>query len=79
MVYDPFQDTAQIIDTILNQPINVPDLEEDITLLHAALDFKDETPENSALHKILRNYLEFPESRDALLRELELLAGELNQ
>ena len=77
MVYENIQDTAQVFENILNQPISIPDLEGDITLLQAAFNFKDEAPETSALNKILRSYLEFPESRETLINELDLLAGEL--
>lgn len=77
MVYEPFQDTAEVLETILNQPLSIPDMDKDITLLQAALDFEDATPEDSALNKILHSYLEFPESCDALVTELDILSDEL--
>jgi hypothetical protein len=77
MIYEELQDAGQIIENILNQPLKLSDLPEDITLLNAALMFTDEDPATSTLGKVLLSLDDHPEAKDVLLRELDILAEEL--
>ena len=77
MVRDPMQDAGQIIENILNQPLSIPDLRDDITLLQAAISFKDESLETSALRRVIDSFNDYPETKDLLIRELDILAEEL--
>ena len=78
MLEEDIQDAGQIIKNILNQPLSLPDSKEDITLLQAAILFKDEPPESSALSKVLRSFLDYPEAADYLVKELDILTDELS-
>ena len=77
MVRDPLQEAGQIIENILNHPLSIPDLPEDLTLLQAALSFKEEEPEASSLKKVIDSFHDHPEVKELLIRELEILAREL--
>lgn len=77
MIHEDLHDAGEIIENILNRPLHFPELPEDITLLSAALIFKDEDPANSALNKVLLSFEDYPEAKEVLLRELEILEDEL--
>lgn len=77
MIHEDLHDAGEIIENVLNKPLHFPDLPEDITLLSAALSFKDEDPATSTLNKLLLSFEDHPEAKEILLRELEILEGEL--
>ncbi len=77
MIHEEIYDAGEIIANILNKPLHLPHLPDDLTLLSAALQFKDEDPATSALASVLDALEEHPESKELLLRELEIIAEEL--
>ena len=77
MVRDNLQNTGESIETILNQPLLIPDLPQDLPLLQAALSFRQEESETSMLKKVLDSFNDFPEAKEHLLRELDILSEEL--
>ena len=77
MIHEDLHESGEIIENILNKPLNFPELPEDLTLLSAALSFKDEDPASSALNKVLLSFEDHPEAKEVLLRELEILEDEI--
>lgn len=77
MIYEDIYEAGEIIENILKKPLNIPELPEDLTLLSAALIFKDEDPATSALNKVLYSFEDHPEAKEVLIRELEILADDL--
>lgn len=78
MLHENLKDAAIIIHNILNQPLTLPDSSQDITLLSAAVSF-DETgiPASSQLSQVMQAFIEYPDSTEILIRELEILSDEL--
>ena len=77
MIHEDLYEAGEIIENVLNRPLHFPDLPDDITLLSAALTFKDEDPASSVLNKVLLSFEDHPEAKEVLLRELEILEEEL--
>lgn len=79
MLEENLQDSAEILFNILNQPLDVPGATLNVSLLGAALNFDSTQPENSDLHKIMEEFVKYPESTQALIQELELLYRDLEK
>jgi hypothetical protein len=71
------KDAGLITQTILTQPVTVPGVSDELSLLEAAQQFNPNDPENSALSKILLSFLQYPEPTQIMVRELEILSREL--
>ena len=78
MLHENLKDAGEIIENILTQPLHIPGAKAGVSLLEAARNFRPSEATNSGLRKILLNFLEFPEPTEIMLRELEILAEELN-
>ncbi|MBS0605063.1 MAG: hypothetical protein JSS60_08545 [Verrucomicrobia bacterium] len=77
MLRENLKDSAEILSNILNQPLEIPGIEENITLLQAIQKFHEQQPENSDLSKMLRTFTSNPEPTQALIQELQLIARDL--
>lgn len=77
MIRENLKDAGEIIQNILTQPLAIPGVKGDLSLIQAAKDFDSSNPMGSDLHKILLSFLQFPEQTEMLLNELELLKEDL--
>lgn len=77
MLKEDLKDAGEILENILTQPLSIPGAKADISLLEAAKNFEESQAMTSDLRKILFSFLQFPEPTTMMLRELEILAEEL--
>ena len=77
MLRENLKDSSEIRSNILNQPLEIPGLDENITLLQAVEKFASQQPELSDLSKMLRTFAANPEPTQILIQELELIARDL--
>lgn len=77
MLKDKLKDAAESLNNILNQPLQIPGIEEKMTLLQALEKFHEQQPENSNLSKMLRTLSSNPEPTQALIQELQLIIRDL--
>jgi hypothetical protein len=79
MLKENLKDSTEILSNILNQPLEIPGIEENTTLLQAIEKFGSQQPEHSDLSKMLRTFASNPEPTRALIQELELIAHDLKK
>lgn len=77
MLRENLKDSAEILSNILNQPLEIPNVAENITLLQALQSFSSQQPDNSDLSKMLRTFASNPEPTAVLIQELQLIARDL--
>ena len=77
MLRENVKDSAEILSNILNQPLEIPGLSENISFLQAVQNYPSQQPEFSDLSKILRSFTTNPEPTWALIQELRLIAKDL--
>ncbi len=77
MLRENLKDSAEILSNIFNQPLEIPNVAENITLLQALQTFSSQQPDNSDLSKMLRTFASNPEPTHILIQELELIARDL--
>ena len=79
MLRENLKDSAEILSHILNQPLQIPGIVENISLLQAVHNFNAQQPELSDLSKMLRTFSSNPGPTRALIQELELIAHDLQK
>ncbi len=77
MLRENLKDSAEILSNILNQPLEIPGVSENISLLQALQNFASQQPDHSDLSKMLRTFASNPEPTQTLIQELELIASDL--
>ncbi len=77
MLKENLKDSAEILTNILNQPLEIPGIAENISLLQAIQNFTYQDPNDSDLGKMLRTFASNREPTQILVRELELIAADL--
>ena len=77
MLRENLKDSVDILSNILTQPLEIPGITENISLLQAIKRFSEQQPDNSELSKMLRSFASNPEPTRALIQELELIAHDL--
>jgi hypothetical protein len=77
MLRENLKDSAEILSNILNQPLEIPGIGENITLLQALRNYSSQQPNNSDLSKMLRTFASNPEPTQTLIQELQLIARDL--
>lgn len=77
MLRENVKDSAEILSNILNQPLEIPGVMENISLLQAIQNYPTQQPEHSDLCKMLRTFASNPEPTKALIQELELIVRDL--
>ncbi len=78
MLRENLKDSAEILSNIMNQPLEIPGVSENISLLQALQNFAAQQPDNSDLSKMLRIFASNPEPTQTLIQELELIASDLS-
>lgn len=78
MLRENLRDAGQIIQNILTQPVMVPEISDETTLLAAAQNYHEGEGTNSPLSKVMLSFLRYPEPTQILIQELEILHKELN-
>jgi hypothetical protein len=77
MLKENLKDSAEILTNILHQPLEIPGIAENISLLQAIQHFSSQDPIDSDLSKMLRTFASNREPTQILVRELELIAADL--
>ncbi len=77
MLQENLKDSAEILTNILNQPLDIPGLSENISLLQAVQNYPSQQSEHSDLSKMLRTFAANPEPTKALIQELQLIIDDL--
>lgn len=77
MLREELEDSVEILETILSQPLAVSE-ERTTTLIEAAKEFRREDALNSDLRKIVMNFIRYPEPTETMLRELQWLEDSLS-
>lgn len=77
MLRENLKDSVDILHNILNQPLEIPGIPENISLLQAIQRFAEQQPDNSDLSKMLQTFANNPEPTRVLIQELELIAHDL--
>jgi hypothetical protein len=77
MLRENLKDSAEILSNILNQPLEIPGVSENVSLLQAIQNYAAQQPEHSDLSKMLRTFAANPEPTQALIQELQLIAHDL--
>lgn len=78
MLRENLKDSAEILSNILQQPLEIPDIPQNITLLQAIQNFATQQPDNSDLSKMLRTFASNPEPTQTLIQELQLIVNDLS-
>jgi hypothetical protein len=79
MLQENFQDGAQILQNILNQPLTLSDpSSSNISLLSAAQNFDKNNAYTSDLYKILSTFHDYPGPTQTLITELQILIKDLS-
>ncbi len=76
MIREDLKDAGEIIQNVLTQPLSIPGIKGNLSLLQAAKNYDPRNPLGSDLRKILLSFLQFPEQTETLIRELEILREE---
>jgi len=77
MLKETLKDSAEILSNILNQPLTIPGIAENTTLLQALQKFHEQQPETSDLSQMLRTFSSNPEPTHTLIQELQLITRDL--
>jgi hypothetical protein len=77
MLRENIKDSAEILSNILNQPLAIPDIPENKTLLQAMQNYSSQQADHSDLSKMLRTFAANPEPTQLLIQELTLIARDL--
>jgi hypothetical protein len=77
MLRETLKDSAEILSNILNQSLEIPGIETNMTLLQALRSFSSQQPGDSDLSKMLRTFASNREPTEALIQELNLIARDL--
>jgi hypothetical protein len=72
--YPILHDTGQIVQNIISQPLSIPELTKNISLLKAAEIYQKDP---ASLQHVLETFQQYSEATKILVQELELLARDL--
>jgi len=77
MLKENLKDAGEIISNILQQPLAITGSTQTVSLIEAAKDYKKNSAFYSDLSHILLSFVEYPESTQNLLTELDLICVDL--
>jgi hypothetical protein len=77
MYKENLKDAGEIIHTILHQPFTATGNANPLSLIETAKEFKKHPTSYSELSRVLLSFVEYPESTQSLLVELDLICADL--
>jgi hypothetical protein len=77
MLREKLHEAGEIVETILTQPLSIPGLPKNISLLEASKHYL-ENPSSPELKKMLETFLQHPAALQIMLQEFNLLAQDLS-
>lgn len=77
MLRENLKDSAEILQNILNQPLEISEEENVVSLIQAVKNFSSQHPEDSDLKKTLHSFTLNREPSEILIQELQLIAEDL--
>jgi len=78
MLRENLKDSAQILQNIFQEPLDIPEVERTISLLQAVQNYRSQQPDGSDLSKMLRVFSSNPQPLVILIQELQLIALDLS-
>lgn len=76
MLSENLKDAGEIVENILTQPLSIPGLAKNISLLEASQGYLQD-PASPDLKKMLETFLQHPAALEVMLQEFKLLAQDL--
>lgn len=77
MLRENLKDSAEILQNILNQPLEISGTSENISLVQAIQNYPSQQPDHSDLSKMLKAFTTKREPLKILIQELHLIASDL--
>jgi len=77
MLREKLYDAGEIVETILTQPLSIPGLAKNVSLLEAANHYLTD-PKSPELKKMLETFLRNPAALEIMLEEFKLLSKDLH-
>lgn len=77
MLRENLKDSAEILQNILSQPIEISGTHDNLSLLQAIQTYSSQQADHSDLSKMLRGFTANPGPMEILIQELQLIASDL--
>lgn len=77
MLKEKLYDAGEIVETILTQPLSIPGLPKNVSLIEASKHFLAD-PNSTELKKMLETFLRHPAALEIMLQEFKLLSQDLH-
>ena len=77
MLKEKLYDAGEIVETILTQPLSIPGLQKNVSLLEASKQYLAD-PSSPELKKMLETFLHHPAALEIMLQEFKLLSQDLH-
>jgi hypothetical protein len=77
MLREKLYDAGEIVETILTQPLSIPGLPKNISLLEASKHYLAD-PKSPELKKMIETFLRNPAALEIMLQEFKLLSQDLH-
>lgn len=77
MLRENLKDSAEILQNIFQEPLEIPGIERNISLFQAIQNYTSEQLEDSDLSKMLGTFASNPQPLGILIQELQLIAEDL--
>lgn len=77
MLRENLKDSAEILQNILHQPLDISGAPENISLFQAIQTYPSQQPDHSDLSKMLRAFSSNRDPLEVLIQELHLIARDL--
>jgi hypothetical protein len=77
MLRENLKDSAEILQNIFQEPLEIPGVDGSISLFQAIQNYSAQQPNHSELSKMLRTFAANPQPLGILIQELQLIAKDL--
>lgn len=78
MLRENLKDSAEILQNIFQEPLEIPGVDGSISLFQAIQNYSSQQPDHSELSKMLRTFAVNPQPLGILIQELQLIAKDLS-
>ncbi|MBS3904909.1 MAG: hypothetical protein KGZ39_06250 [Simkania sp.] len=75
---EDMQNSAQTIQTVITQPLNIENASENVSLISAAVSFSPDQGRDSDLYKVSQSFMQYPDQTASLKIELTLSSQDLS-